>query len=225
MAMNVTYLGHSGFLLQSGPYVLAIDPFLTGNPAASCKAEDIRCTHVALTHGHEDHFGDTVEIAHRSGAVVMGAYELVMAASKLGVAKIEPMNPGGAHCHAFWLGCVDASLSLLEPWRPVHGYANGCSGEPGWKSFYHTGDTSLFSDMKLIGEIYKPDIAFICAGDRFTMGPELASRAAEFIGAPTAVPMHWGTWPLLAQEQEIRQKFVPRGITVRVMKPGDSLAV
>jgi L-ascorbate metabolism protein UlaG (beta-lactamase superfamily) len=91
----------------------------------------------------------------------------------------------------------------------------------GGHTIYHTGDTALFSDMKLIGELYKPEIVFVCAGDRFTMGPEHAAMAADWVGAQHAVPIHWGTWPPLAQEADLMADFKPSRAKVRMMKPGD----
>jgi L-ascorbate metabolism protein UlaG (beta-lactamase superfamily) len=221
MALDITYLGHSGFIVSSGKHCLVIDPFLTDNPVAKHRPGDIKCAHILVSHGHFDHFGDTVAIARNNGATLVAAYEVTELASKLGVKKCEAMNPGGRIGLEFgWIALTQAFHS-----SSYHGQYTGMPCgivlNIGGVTIYHTGDTALFSDMKLIAEIYKPDIAMICAGDRFTMGPELASRAAEFIGARHAVPIHWGTWPPLAQEPELREKFRPGGVEPHIMKPGE----
>jgi len=221
MSVEITCLGHSGFVLATGKHCLSIDPFLTDNPVARHKPAEIKCGHILLSHGHFDHFGDSIEIARRNNATVIAAYEVTEVAQKHGVKKVEAMNPGGR------IG-TDFGWVALTPAFHSSSYQGQYTGMPcglviniGGVTLYHTGDTALFSDMKLIGEIYKPDLAMICAGDRYTMGPELATRAAEFIGARSAIPIHWGTWPALAQEAEVRDKFRPSGVEVRIMKPGD----
>ena len=95
MALTLTFLGHSGFLVSDGTHTVAIDPFLTGNPLAEHKPDEIDCTHIALTHGHEDHFGDTIPIAKRTGATVFAAFEICNYLGEQGVGKVEPGNPGG----------------------------------------------------------------------------------------------------------------------------------
>jgi L-ascorbate metabolism protein UlaG (beta-lactamase superfamily) len=221
MSIEITYLGHSGFVVAADKCCVAIDPFLTDNPVATHKPDEIECSHIVVSHGHFDHFGDTVRLARKHGATLIAAYEVTEVAQKKGVEKVEPMNPGGRIGTDFgWVALTPAFHSSSCEGQYT-GMPCGMVVNIGGATIYHTGDTALFTDMKLIGEIYKPDIAMICAGDRFTMGPELATRAAEFIGARTAIPIHWGTWPLLAPEPLIREKFRPSGITVRIMKPGE----
>lgn len=219
MSVTITFLGHAGFLLESGQHRVAIDPFLTGNPVATMKAEDVRCDFIALTHGHADHIGDTVAIAKANGAAVAAAFEICDYLATKGVEKCEPGNPGGKIATDFgWIAFTQAFHSSSFEGRYM-GQPCGVIVNIGGATLYHCGDTALFSDMKLIGEIYKPDIAMIPVGDRFTMGPELGAKAAEFIKPKVAIPIHYATWPLLVSDISA---FKPAGVEVRAMKPGES---
>ena len=220
MSATITFLGHAGFLISDGSTTVAIDPFLTGNPVATMKPEDITCQAICLTHGHADHFGDTMDIAKRNDATVYGAFELTEGyVAVKGHGNVEPMNPGGK---------VDAPFGWVALTQAFHSssYDGQYTGMPcgvvlniGGVTIYHCGDTGLFSDMKLLGEIYQPDIAMIPIGDRFTMGPEFATRAAEFIKPKIAIPVHYNTWPPIEQDPA---KFNPNSVDVKVMQPGES---
>lgn len=223
MTVEIEFLGHASFLVRSGEYSVAIDPFLTGNPVAERSADEIDCTHIVLTHGHADHIADAGPIAKRTGATVYAAFELAnLIGESHGVETLEPMNPGGR---------VDAPFGFVALTRAYHSssFEGQYTGQPcgaivhiGGVTVYHSGDTALFSDMKLIGEWYKPDVALLCAGDRFTMGPAQAARAAEWVGAKVAVPMHYGTWPLLTDDMTA---FKPAGVDVRLMQAGETITV
>ena len=192
MPLKITYLGHSAFLFDSGKHQLAVDPFLTGNPLAVHKPDQIRCTHVALSHGHEDHIGDTVDLAKKNRAKCIACWEICNYLGELGVnpSLMEPGNPGGKIATDFgWVAFTQAFHSSSHRGRYM-GQPCGLVINIGGVTVYHAGDTGLFSDMKLIGEIYHPQIAFLPVGDRFTMGPELATRAAELIKPRFVVPMH-----------------------------------
>ena len=218
MAVTVTFLGHSGFLLADGTHGVVIDPFLTDNPVATMKPGDIHCQYIALTHGHADHVGDTLAIARANHATVIGAYEIAEYFREQDC-KTEPGNPGGKIMTDFgWVALTQAFHSSSYNGRYM-GMPCGMVVRIGGVTIYHCGDTGLFSDMKLIGEIYKPDVACIPIGDRFTMGPELATRAAEFIQPKVAIPMHFKTWPPLVQESV---GFRPKGVEVKEMEPGES---
>lgn len=219
MSVNITFLGHAGFVLKASGHAVAIDPFLTGNPVAKHKPDDIKCGHIALTHGHADHVGDTVAIAKANGATCYGAFELAGYLEEQGC-ETSPGNPGGkidtdfgyvAFTQAFHSSSYEGKYMGMPCGVVVHFADEGYT-------FYHAGDTALFSDMKLIGELYKPNVAAICAGDRFTMGPAHAAMAAEMIKPKVAIPIHYGTWPLLTDDMSA---FKPAGIEVKILEPGE----
>jgi L-ascorbate metabolism protein UlaG (beta-lactamase superfamily) len=218
MALTITYLGHSGFIFADGQHRLAVDPFLTGNPLATMTPADVRCNHVALTHGHGDHLGDTVELARGHDATVYAAFEITEYLAEQGLGRLSPGNPGGRIETDFgWIAFTQAFHSSSYEGRYM-GQPCGLIIHIGGATVYHCGDTGLFGDMKLLGEIYRPDIACIPIGDRFTMGPELASRAAELIRPRFAIPMHYRTFPMLTQSADA---FRPRDVATRVMEPGE----
>ncbi len=218
MTGSLTWLGHSGYLLSDGACTVAVDPFLTGNPKAPCGPGDVVCTHVALTHGHEDHVGDTIEIAKANAAPVIAAFEITDWVQEQGHELVEPGNPGGRidlGCGC-WIAFTQAFHSSSYQGRSM-GMPCGLMLHIGGKTVYHCGDTGLFGDMALLGEIYKPDVAIIPIGDRFTMGPELASRAADLIGAPVAIPCHYETWPPIEVDPA---RFTPASASVQILEPG-----
>jgi L-ascorbate metabolism protein UlaG (beta-lactamase superfamily) len=218
MGITVTFLGHAGFLLSDGTHTVAIDPFLTDNPVATMTPQEISCQAIVLTHGHADHLGDTVSIAKANNATVFAAFEIVEYMGEQGIAG-EPGNPGGKIATDFgWVAFTQAFHSSSYNGRYM-GMPCGVIVNLGGTTVYHLGDTTIFGDMKLLGEIYRPDITMVPIGDRFTMGPELATRATELIKPKVAIPMHYKTWPLLGQDAK---GFTPKGVKVREMAPGES---
>lgn len=219
MPVNITFFGHAGFLISDGTHHLAVDPFLTGNPVATMTPEDVICQHIALTHGHADHFGDTVALAKRHDATVYAAFEIIEYLAEQGIEHGNPGNPGGKIDTDFgWIAFTQAFHSSSYEGRYM-GLPCGLVINLGGVTIYHCGDTSLFGDMKLLGEIYRPDVACIPIGDRFTMGPELATRAAEMIRPKVAIPIHYKTWPLLKPDAS---GFTPSGVEVHEMNPGET---
>jgi L-ascorbate metabolism protein UlaG (beta-lactamase superfamily) len=219
MALTLVYLGHAGFSLSDGTHTVLVDPFLTGNPVAKQRPADLHCQYIALTHGHSDHVGDTVAIAKANQATVIGVFELCNLLSDKGVQHTEPGNPGGAITTPFgWVAFTQAFHSSSYDGRYT-GMPCGLVIRMGNVTVYHCGDTGLFGDMKLIGEVYRPDIALVPIGDRFTMGPALATRAAEMISPKVAIPIHYDTWPPIAQDPK---RFAPKGVDVKVMAPGQT---
>jgi L-ascorbate metabolism protein UlaG (beta-lactamase superfamily) len=208
--MKITWFGHSAFRLEFGSSVVLVDPFLTGNPIfkGDVAAATAGATHVLLTHGHADHVGDTVEICQRTGAKLVTNYDLAMYLARTGgLTKLDPMNSGGetdqgeftvAMTIAFHSSAeIDAngvSQSLGHPTGLVISPKD--SKEP---VVYHAGDTAVFSDMALIDEFYRPKVAILPIGDRFTMGPKHAALAVKrFLpSVEVAIPCHYATFGLL----------------------------
>lgn len=222
MPIKITCLGHSGFLIadvEHPEHTVAIDPFLTGNPVAKHTLDEIKCSHVIISHGHADHFGeDTFAIAQANNAAVVGAFEITEYCTKQGVEKTEPMNPGGKIVTPFGYIALTKALHSSSYNGEYMGMPCGIVLNIAGITIYHAGDTDLFSDMKLIAEIYKPDIAMLPIGDRFTMGPELASKAAEWLAPKFVIPMHYNTWPPIAQDPK---KLHAPAISTKILEAGD----
>jgi L-ascorbate metabolism protein UlaG (beta-lactamase superfamily) len=220
---QATFLGHSCVMLADGEHKVIIDPFLTGNEQASAKPEEIEVSHILVTHGHGDHIGDAVAIAKRTGAVIVANYEIFNLVSKEGVTS-HPLHIGGGHDFDF--GRVKMTIA-----HHGGGYGEDASiytGPPagflvtiGGKTVYHAGDTGLFYDMKLMGEMNDIELAFLPIGDNFTMGIDDAVKAVEFLRPTKVVPMHYDTFDVIkADPNEFAQKVT--GAQVLVVKPGDT---
>lgn len=224
MSLTITYLGHSGFLFDDGQEGgrLCIDPFLTGNPKAKHTPADIACDTIAFTHGHADHFNeDGFAIAKANGATCIANYEMAnYLKEEVGIEKCEAGNPGGKIQTAFGSVAFTPAVHSSSHEGRYMGVACGfvLRFDRLGKTIYHAGDTALFGDMKLIGEIVPTDVALLPAGGRYTMTPKLAARAAELIHPRVAVPIHYGTFPHLGQDVE---GFKPEGVEVRVMAVGE----
>ncbi len=222
MGVTIEFLGHAGFVIDDGEHRLAIDPFLEGNPVAVRKPLELRCSAVAVTHGHADHFGDVLTIAKARGATVYSSFEICNLLQEQGHQLVEPGNPGGRIEAPFgWVAFTQAFHSSSYEGRYM-GQPMGVVAHIGGVTVYHLGDTALFGDLKLIGELYRPDVCMIPVGDRFTMGPEHGRLAAEWLRPRLAIPCHYGTWPLLVSDIGA---FRPEGVEVRAMKAGETITV
>ena len=218
MALTITYLGHSGFLFSDGSTTVAIDPWLTGNPVATMSADDIECDALVITHGHPDHMTDVEQIAKRNGATVYGAWEIHEYLTERGHKQTEPGNIGGKIAADWgWVAFTPALHSSSFDGRYMGGPMGAVVHISG-TAIYHLGDTGLFTDLKLMGELYQPKIACIPVGDRFTMGPELGTKAAEYVKPEVAIPVHYKTFDLLTSDISA---FTPRGVEVKAMEPGE----
>ncbi|HEY4302359.1 MAG TPA: metal-dependent hydrolase [Candidatus Didemnitutus sp.] len=224
--MRVTYYGHSCFLIEAAGARLLIDPYLTGNPQAAIAADDVRCDAILLSHGHEDHTCDALGIAKRNNATIIANYEIAEYFGAKG-ARTHGLNPGGGHRFPFGrvsLTLAHHSSSLGEPLAPIYlGTACGLLIAAEGRRVYHAGDTALFLDMELIGR-GGLDLAMIPIGDNFTMGPEDALEALGLLRPTLAVPMHYNTWPVIAQDaDEFARRAAARGRQVEVLPPGGIL--
>ena len=227
---TLTYLGHAAFLLEGEGNTVVIDPFLSGNPAASHGADQIHPQTILLTHAHNDHVGDTVAIAKRTGAKVIAINELGNWLKGQGAANAVGANHGGT------VAFDGGTVKFVPAWHSSSYSHEGHDVAPGvpaglvvrfaGKTIYFAGDTCLFGDMKLIGE-EGLDVAVLPIGDHFTMGPTDAVRAAEFLSAKTVIPCHYNTFPLLAQDDQAFKKLVEERTTARcaVLAPGESFEV
>lgn len=191
--LEIRYLGHSAVWLSDGKTKVVIDPFLTGNPMAALGVAEVQADLILVTHAHGDHFGDSVALS-KKGGVVVSTFEIATYAEKHG-AKSVPMNLGGTYRFpGGWLKWVPAWHSSSFPDGTYGGMPMGVVVELGGKRVYHAGDTALFSDMRLVGEMGL-DLAFLPIGDHFTMGPEDALRALELLRPKAVVPIHYNTFP------------------------------
>lgn len=205
--MKITYYGHSVVLVETNGKKILFDPFITGNGQCDVSADDVDADVIILTHGHNDHVGDTVPIGKRNNALVIGLAEMAIYMGWQGL-DTHPMSIGGAH--EFDFGKVKftqafhgSSYTEDENQNIVYlGMPAGVLLTAEGKTIFHAGDTGLFSDLKLIGERNDIDLAFLPIGDNFTMGPEDAALAAEWLQAKTVVPMHYNTFPVIEQDPE-----------------------
>lgn len=202
---RVTWLGHAAFLIESPKGTrIAVDPFVANNPKFPREFDYGTVDVIAATHAHFDHFGDdAIGLAKKTGATVIGAYELALFAASRGIDKTSGMNKGGQQSVsgvAFRMVHADHSSGAAADGGVV--YAGEPCGyvmtfEDGFR-IYHAGDTNVFADMALVAELYAPDLALLPIGDLYTMGPREAAKACELLKAPRVIPMHFGTFPALS---------------------------
>jgi L-ascorbate metabolism protein UlaG (beta-lactamase superfamily) len=228
--LRITWYGHSTFLIHTpGGKRVIFDPWLVENPACpAAMKKPPKVDVILVSHGHSDHIGDLVAVARESGAPVVAMFELCEWLRRKGLSNLQPMNKGGS------LDVAGLRVTMTDARHSSGFIDNGqmtYMGEPAGYvvrledglTLYFAGDTALFGDMRLIGEMYRPDIAFLPIGDRFTMGPADAGKACELLGVKQMVPMHWGTFPMLTGTPAALKPLVePRGIQVLELKPGET---
>lgn len=224
---RITFHGQSTFTLEAPDGTrIVIDPWFDDNPLATVGPEEVgKVDYIFCTHGHYDHFADAVPLAKRTGAQVVGTVEIVGYVQSQGIEDVHPMNVGG--------GCT-FPFGYVKMTPALHGgmvagdetgrfttFPAGFLFNLGDCRLYHAGDTALTMDMKLLNG--KVDVALLPIGDNFTMGPEDAATAVEFIGPSTVVPMHYDTYPLIRQDPEAFRRKVGTRATVEVLMPGETL--
>lgn len=222
--MKITYLGHSCVYIETSDHKIVIDPFIAGNPVCPVGVADLEPDFVVLTHAHGDHWGNTMDYTRR-GAQLIASYEILSYAQKQDAAvQGRGMNNGGRASLPFGtLKFTNAWHSSSFPDGTYGGLAMGVVLEIEGKRIFHAGDTSLFTDMSLIGAAGL-DLAFVPIGDNFTMGPDDAISALELLRPKAVVPVHYNTFDLIKQDGEA---FAARAETIGVrghaLKPGSHL--
>jgi L-ascorbate metabolism protein UlaG (beta-lactamase superfamily) len=227
--LSFTWLGHATFIFRTpGGKRIIMDPWVSTNPVCPESAKHVGALDLMLiTHGHGDHTADAVSIGRSSGAPVVAPFELAVWLQKKGLQHVTGMNPGGTlHMLGLSITMVPAfhSSSVDESGQVVYtGIATGyvIKFEDG-TTVYFAGDTSVFGDMRLIAEMYKPSIGFLPIGDLYTMGPEQAAKACELLGISQIVPMHYGTFPALTGTPAKLRELLGSGTQMLELKPGES---
>jgi L-ascorbate metabolism protein UlaG (beta-lactamase superfamily) len=227
MTTKLTWYGHAALGLETGGYKIVVDPFFSGNPAASLSADAVEADFILISHGHGDHVGDGLAVAQRTGATVISVNEIAVWFGNQNV-KSHGQHLGGGFKHPF--GYLKLTLALHGSALPDG--SNG--GNPcgfllttnDGKKIYLAQDTGLFGDMKLIGE-EGLDLAVVPIGDNFTMGPDDALRAVKFLQPKVVIPIHYNTWGLIAQDATAWAERVQNETNTRavVLQPGESYSL
>jgi L-ascorbate metabolism protein UlaG (beta-lactamase superfamily) len=226
--MDIRFLGHACFELSEGDTRILIDPFLTGNPKAAVSADEVDPTHIFLTHGHSDHYGDVVDIAKRTSAQVVAIIEIANELGEEGVENVADPNIGGTiEFDGGWVRLTPAWHTSTTPKGQVNTPA-GLVINLGGKTVYHLGDTALFSDLSLVKQRDDIDVALMCIGGHYTMDRHDAVMAAELVGAKQIIPCHYDTFPPIetdAQAFKSEAESHTDGTEVVVLEPGASHSV
>ena len=228
MSVKFTWYGHATIGLEIDGHKVLVDPFFTGNPAASTTADAVEADFIVISHGHGDHVGDAIAIAKRTGALVISNYEICNWLNQQGVENTHPQHLGGGFHYPF--GYLKLTLALHGSALPDGTYGGNPAGvlitTKDGKKIYMAQDTGLFGDMQLIGD-EGIDLAALPIGDNFTMGPDDALRAVKLLRPKIVVPIHYNTWELIAQDPHAWAKRVEAetDAQVRVLNPGDSLTL
>jgi L-ascorbate metabolism protein UlaG (beta-lactamase superfamily) len=225
--MEIRFLGHACFELTEGDTRVLIDPFLTGNPKAAASADEVEPTHLFLTHGHPDHYGDVEDIAKRTSPEVVAIAEIANELGDAGVENLYDPNLGGTVKFDWgWVKLVPAWHTSTTPKGMVNTPA-GLLIQIGGKTVYHLGDTALFSDLELVAGRGDPiDVALVCIGGHYTMDRIDAVTACEFVGASTVIPCHYDTFPPIETDVQAFKSDVESETSskVEVLEPGGTFS-
>jgi L-ascorbate metabolism protein UlaG (beta-lactamase superfamily) len=225
MTNKLTWYGHATLGLETGGYKLLVDPYFTGNPAASVGPDKLDADFILVSHGHGDHLGDTVPIAKRTGATVISITEVARWVANQGIEQTHGQHIGGGYEYPF--GYLKLTLALHGSSLPDGSQGGNPCGflltTKDGKKLYMAQDTGLFGDMRLIGD-EGLDLALLPIGDNFTMGPDDALRAVKMLQPKHVIPIHYNTWELIQQDAQAWKKRVEQETStqVHVLKPGES---
>ncbi|MBW2029454.1 MAG: metal-dependent hydrolase [Deltaproteobacteria bacterium] len=225
MSVRVTWYSHACTLIEADGARLLVDPFITGNPLAPVKPDELEADYILVSHGHPDHLGDTVDIAKRTGATVISNFEIQSWLGKQGLENLHPQHIGGGFDYPW--GRVKLTIAHHGSALPDESYGGNPCGFLFYiqgKKIYHACDTGLFYDMKLIGE-EGIDLAILPIGDNFTMGPEDALRAVKLVEPRQVIPIHYDTFEAIKQDPAAWKERVEKETSSKaaVLKPGDGL--
>lgn len=202
--MRVSFHGHAVVKVETNNKTIIFDPFITGNSLTDLSIDEVKPDVIILTHGHNDHVGDTVDLAKKHGSLVIANFELSTILGWQGLENVHAMSIGGAY--EFDFGKVKFTPAFHGSGYTTEDQQMIYCGQPAGVllmiegvTIFHAGDTALFSDMKLIGQLHPIDIAFVPIGDNFTMGPTDAAIAVEYLNPEIAVPIHYDTFPPIRQ--------------------------
>lgn len=229
MSVEITFIGHACFQIASGEVTILTDPFLSpNNPAATRTASDFNPDVIAMTHGHADHVADTLEVAKRSGAQLVGIVEVVNWFSEQGVERVIDLNFGGT-AKFDW-----GSIRLVPAWHTTtlpDGTSGGTAGglviEIGGKVIYQLGDTGLFSDLALIKRRSPVDVALVPIGGHYTMDPDDAAEAVRLVEPKTVIPCHYNTFPVVEQDPQVFADLVSQRTSSKtvILKPDETHSI
>ncbi len=228
--IKARFLGHSCWHFQIDEHSIVIDPFLTGNPLAAVAPDDLQVDTILITHGHSDHVGDALSIARRCDALVVGCFEVATYFEQKGV-RTHAMHLGGSFEFPFGTVKMTPALhgsGLFEDGQMIYmGNPAGFLLRIGDRTLYHSGDTALFSDMKLLTRAHRIDVAFLPIGDNFTMGIDDAVEAVKFLNPVRVVPMHYNTFEVVKADPELFQRRVRQETLAEcvIVNPGEELEI
>lgn len=218
--VSLKWLGHAAWLIKFKEATVLIDPFLSGNPNAAVKQEEMKgIDFILVTHTHSDHVGDAFTIAKREKSKIIGMFELYEMAAKEGVdsSQLSGMNKG----NMVDFGKIKVALTHADHSGEECGIVVSADG----KTIYHAGDTALFRDMKTLQELYKPDVALLPIGGYFTMGPVEAAKAVEWLKPKIAVPMHYNTFPPIKQDPNKFKELAGKFAEIKILEPGQEFTL